>query len=321
MRAFSSIVKLFGIAAILFSLAVSVFAEQAPVYDADSASSSFDNEMDSNQSEVVDNSSPSTRLEHRIARIEQQMSNLQDSHASSRIDSLQNEVQSLREQVEQLAHQLQQLQSQQKAMYTDFDKRLAEQNMAISKQSKQKIALGHVSDAEPAVTTKLASKSISAPAKKEKAMEATTTMSQPTAFSQVSSDDQPNVAEEQQIYQTAYRLIKTKKYNEAVDVLQNMLHKYPSGQFAANAHYWLGELYGLMNKNDQALVEFNTVVKNYSNSPRVSDAQLKIAIIYAAQLKWSEAKTAFKKVINRYPGTAAARVASTQIKQIKQAGH
>ena len=136
-----------------------------------------------------------------------------------------------------------------------------------------------------------------------------------------STDNQPNVAEEQQIYQTAYSLIKAKKYNDAVDALQKMLKKYPSGQFASNAHYWLGELYGLMGKNDQALAEFGTVVKTYPDSPRVSDAQLKLGLIYASQTKWSDAKTAFKRVINHYPGTASSRLASEQLKQIKQAGH
>ena len=97
-----------------------------------------------------------------------------------------------------------------------------------------------------------------------------------------------------------------------------MLKKYPSGQFAANAHYWLGELYGLMGKNDQAVTEFGAVVQNYPDSPRVSDAQLKVGLIYAAQFKWSDAKSSFKKVINRYPGTASARLAAEQLKQIKK---
>ena len=87
---------------------------------------------------------------------------------------------------------------------------------------------------------------------------------------------QPNVAEEQQIYQTAYDLIKAKKYNEAINALQKMLQKYPSGQFAANAHYWLGELFGLLGKNDQSASEFSSVVKNYPDSPKVSDAQLSL---------------------------------------------
>jgi tol-pal system protein YbgF len=135
------------------------------------------------------------------------------------------------------------------------------------------------------------------------------------------TDGQPDVAEEQQIYQTAYNFIKAKKYNDAVSALQGMLKKYPSGQFASNAHYWLGELYGLMDKNDRALIEFSAVVKIFPDSPRVSDAQLKVGLIYASQSKWSDAKMAFKKVINQYPGTASARLASEQLKQVKLAGH
>jgi len=44
-------------------------------------------------------------------------------------------------------------------------------------------------------------------------------------------------------------------------------------------------------------------------------------LIYASQLKWPDAKTALKKVVSRYPGSPSARLASEQLKQIKQAGH
>ena len=111
------------------------------------------------------------------------------------------------------------------------------------------------------------------------------------------------------------------RYNDAIAALQKMLQKYPTGQFAANAHYWLGELYGLLGKSAQSAVEFDAVVKNYPDSPKVSDAQLKLGLIYTAQFKWPEAKTTFKKVINHYPGTASARLAAEQLKQIKEAGH
>jgi TolA-binding protein len=76
-----------------------------------------------------------------------------------------------------------------------------------------------------------------------------------------------------------------------------------------------------MGKNDLALNEFSTVVTTYRDSPRVSDAQLKVGLIYSAQSKWSDAKSSFKQVINHYPGTAPARVASEQLKQIKTSGH
>ncbi len=300
-----------------------VFAESAPVYDADSVQ--FDNSMDqqdqrdvpppppeqegfkpiqvANNGQAANNQEMPTsmRMEHlsveqRMQRVEQQINTIQNGDISARVGSLQDQVQSLQGQVELLTHQLQQLQAQSKAQYQDMDKRLTQQN-ALTKTTT--LAAGD-SDKRKKPVTKLA-----------------VTSSATESISTRTDVNQPNVAEEQEIYQTAYNMIKAKKYDEAVKALQGMLHKYPSGQFASNAHYWLGELYGLMGKNDQALNEFNTVVKLFPDSPRVSDAQLKVGLILASQSKWSEAKTIFKKIINRYPGTASARLASENLKQIQ----
>jgi TolA-binding protein len=48
---------------------------------------------------------------------------------------------------------------------------------------------------------------------------------------------------------------------------------------------------------------------------------LKLGLILAGQFKWTDAKSTFKKVINHYPGTASARLAAEQLRQIKEAGH
>lgn len=288
----------------------------------------------------------STTLTQRLQKVEQQLSNLQEGDSSQRVESLQSQVQSLRNQVEQLTHQLQQAQEQQKSMYADLDKRVSTPTQSET-QTTDSLADNSVettsSLSTPAASTtksrstrkdtilKQASKKtpgktiVAKEAKEVKVATTTSSVTEATTSNKSASkkalESQPNVAEEQQIYQTAYTLIKAKKYNEAVNALKGMLVKYPTGQFASNAHYWLGELYGLMSKNDEALNEFNAVVKNYPNSPRISDAQLKVGLLYAAQFKWAEAKAALKSVVNHYPGTASARLALEQIKQIKQAGH
>lgn len=313
-----------------------LFAEPAPVYDADSMPSQFDSpdqpqaddlpppppeqdnafvpmpqHRENEQHASMQPSQPpvltqqhgdqnAASVEERLERMEQQLYTLQDntqsSDSSPRIDFLLSQVQALRTQVEQLTRQVQALELRPQAQVApvpaaDPDKSLVS-HQAIPDE-KNKLA---ADTPKPAPVT-------TPPAPQAKPMA------------------QPNVAEEQQIYQTAYNLIKMKKYNDAVNTLQSMLKRYPSGQFASNAHYWLGELYGVMGKNDQALSEFLTVVRSYPDSPRVSDAQLKVGLIYATQLKWNEAKSAFKTVINRYPGTTSSRLAAEQIKQIKQAGH
>lgn len=338
---------------LLSGIAMSALAEDAaPVYDVDNYPPQFDGVPDTGtssssqpdlQPELQSQSQPQSQpqphqemtvanepsapppapltLEQRMRRVEQQVNNTQQSTAP-KVEALQSQIQTLRGQVEELTHQLQQLQNQQRAMFTDIDKRL---NKSPANQAT--LASADTTSTESPVEntpTKETNVSFSkTPVKAANVSSSAVPLTKPTIAvpTKTATDNQPNVAEEQQIYQTAYDLIKAKKYNDAIAALQKMLQKYPSGQFAANAHYWLGELYSLLSKNEQSVQEFSTVVRDYPESPKVADAQLKVGLIYAGQFKWTDAKSVFKKVINRYPGTSSARLASEQLKQIRLAGH
>jgi tol-pal system protein YbgF len=313
-------IKKLVLTVLAFSTVSLAYAEEAPVYDVDNYSQQSDaqgsavvnNDTGPEPAEVADADNvpapiPTASLtpNQRLAKVEHQVSNLQQTDVAAKITALQAEVQTLRGQLEEQTHQLQQLQNQQRTMYTDLDKRL-------NKETTQPAPIPEA----PIIHNKIISK------KKDSQPKTKVISAAPAAPAEAPvAAVQPNVAEEQQIYQTAYDLIKAKKFNDAIAALQKMLQKYPAGQFAANAHYWLGELYDLQTKPDLAASEFSAVVQHYPDSPKVADAQLKLGMIYAAQFKWSDAKTAFKKVITHYPGTATARLAAEQMKQIKLAGH
>jgi tol-pal system protein YbgF len=318
--------KIIGMATAI-AVVVPVFAESAPVYEVEAMQQ--DDSTDQSQyppppeeefggafvspepaSPVAQPSAAPLTMGQRMKRVEQQINNMQNADSTARVESLQAQLQTLRGQVEQLTHQLGQLQEQQKALYADLDKRLSAASATASVPSAGATAVFSASEQASKSTTR----TLSAAEKPSKASATTSKVVETTV-------SQPDVAEEQQIYQTAYNLIKAKKYKDAVDALKNMLKKYPSGQFSSNAHYWLGELYGLMGKNELALAEFQAVLKARPSSPREPDAQLKVGLILASQLQWAEAKAALKKVVNRYPGSASARLAQEQLKQIKQAGH
>jgi tol-pal system protein YbgF len=330
------------VVAVLSSFATFSYAEDAPVFDLDSMAQQFDGQPEtplnqvppSEQDPMVSQQAPPAeqpmikpdqpiekaeqpliKPDQPIEKVEQQ-SVIKSDHPIERaeqgtiksephpiakaepagkeagkVNQLQNEVQTLRGQVEELTHQLQQLQTQQKTMYADLDKRVT--------------------------TTKKPSEEEARKALTEKANDP----SKALAPKPVDTYPQPSAAEEQQTYQTVYEMIKAKKYNEGIAALQKMLQKFPSGAFAGNAHYWLGEVYSLAGKFEQSANEFSIVVKNFPNSSKVSVSQLKLGTIYASQSKWSDAKSAYRKVINQYPGTASAHLASQQLKQIKLAGH
>ncbi|OGT57443.1 MAG: tol-pal system protein YbgF [Gammaproteobacteria bacterium RIFCSPHIGHO2_12_FULL_42_10] len=283
-------------------LAVSVqpiFAEAAPVYDAD--------RMPQSQSSGDGN------YDERIQRLEQQIHNQSGGgDNSAHIDSLQDQIQALREQVDQVTHQLRVLQSQQQAQAANVEKRLA----------------SRVDDA-PAPTKSVSSSTVKAD-KADGASDTATLATNPVSNhaargalvvaknkKSADADDRPDMTEEQQLYQSAYNFIKEKKYDDAATSLQEMLKKYPSGQFASNAHYWLGELYGMQSKNDLALQEFSAVITSFPKSPRVPDAQLKIGLVYSAQGKLKEAEQLYKKVIHNYPKTASAKTAAVELEKVK----
>ena len=292
--------------AMLTSIAIPVYAESAPVYDVDSMPQQFDSgaadqqnlptppapEADTfvpvqpaDQADTTmgvpaqaEASSPEPvvphgSMEQRLRRVEQQINNMQHSERVAKVDSLQEQMQTLRGQVEQMQHDLQVMQTQQKKMYDDLDKRLGSKSEVVAEtNSKSKSAEQDSADTTDA-STPAVSDDTPGLTPSAKSAHQSTAKAAPTKPAAADAANQPNVAEEQQIYQTAYNFIKAKQYNEAVNALQDMLKKYPSGQFAANAHYWLGELYGLLNKPDLALKEFTAVIKTFPDSPRVSDAQ------------------------------------------------
>lgn len=268
---------------------------------------------------TVNTSSMST--DQRLRRVEQQMNTMQSNDLGSKTDSLQAQVQDLRSQVEQLTHQLAQAQAAQKSMYSDLDKRLSSSASAAPAVNEDDNTPPPAAVSKPSAKASTVKPAVVAATKKADVKTTDVKPDAKVAAATPKASAALNGAEEQQIYQTAYELIKAKKYSQAVTTLQEMLQKYPSGQFASNAHYWLGELYGLMGKNDQALAEFLTIVKNFPDSPRVADAQLKVGLIFAAQNQWPDAKLAFKKVSSKYPGTASAKLATEQLKQLSQAGH
>lgn len=317
----------------LVSLTPVVFAEDAaPVYDADSMPSQFDGQPDSgasSASSAVTSPAPAQQLqpEHsfvspqtltldqRLARVEQQLNNPDRNVDAAKVEELQKEIQTLRGQVEELTHQVQAVQAQSSQLHADVDKRLSKQAKAA------KTAPEPEAIEEAPVKNKTVAQDATKSEKTDGVLTKTESTETKTTESKTPTADQPNVAEEQQTYQTAYDLIKAKKYNDAISALQKMLQKYPSGQFAANAHYWLGELYGLTGKNDKSANEFASVMNDFPDSPKVPDAQLKLGLIYVADQKWADAKSAFKRVMRKYPGTSSAHLAAEQIKQLKQAGH
>ena len=128
---------------------------------------------------------------------------------------------------------------------------------------------------------------------------------------QLRQSDDP--MDEQLNYVAAYEHVKHKHYQQAITAMQSFLKSYPEGPYAANAHYWLGELYIVNNKNDKAKAEFETIINDFSDSNKLASAQYKLGVTLEKLGNKDEAQAQFIKVTEEFPGTAIARLARTKL--------
>jgi tol-pal system protein YbgF len=124
-------------------------------------------------------------------------------------------------------------------------------------------------------------------------------------------------ADEEAIYLKSFDQLRGGKYDAAIAGFRNMLGKYPQGNYADNAWYWMGESYHVKGDDTNALKAYQSLLQQFPASPKVPDALLKTGVIYQGQSKTAQARDAYQKVLKQYPSSSAAGQAKTRLAQLR----
>lgn len=125
--------------------------------------------------------------------------------------------------------------------------------------------------------------------------------------------DIPAQGGEYQAYRACYDLVKRKKFDEAITVFKQFQLDYPEGHYAANAYYWLGELYLTPPPRDIELARqsFAFLIERYPSHNKVPDALYKLGKVYYLKSDMPKSREYFERVIREYDKTdsSAAKLA------------
>ncbi|MES2673347.1 MAG: YbgF trimerization domain-containing protein [Pseudomonadota bacterium] len=171
----------------------------------------------------------------------------QKTEAYNQVQSLQQEVSELRSLVEEQGHELSRLKQQQLDNYVDLDRRVA----ILSTASKVPVA--------------------------ESSIESPPSPSSLSSDANVSDSGELGEAEE---YKAAYDLLRQRQVDASLLAFKQYLKKYPSGDFAGNSYYWLGEIFLLKNQLPQARESFAKLIEGFPSSNKVPDAKFKLGKVY-----------------------------------------
>jgi tol-pal system protein YbgF len=156
-----------------------------------------------------------------------------------------------------------------------------------------------------------------AQADQQKSLEA---MNQFIAQRQKDLEKAEHPADRMGIYNLARQKLDAGQLARARELLQDFLARYPKDELAPNAQYWLGETYYAEKRWNDAIVEFQKVLKEHRSSDKVPDALLKIGMSFQAQGDCKNAELFFEEVAQSHRSSPTAKIAREKSAECRKAG-
>jgi tol-pal system protein YbgF len=121
--------------------------------------------------------------------------------------------------------------------------------------------------------------------------------------------------EEKRAYEGALNQFKVGNYSSAIDLLSQLLAKYPNSKLAPNAQYWIGMGYSGRRDYRNAISALQKVIAQWPLDPKAADAMLSIASAQEATGDVKSAQATLQDVLSKYPGSTAADQARLRLQQ------
>ena len=122
-------------------------------------------------------------------------------------------------------------------------------------------------------------------------------------------------AREAQDYESALNQFKAGRYKEAATAFAAFVQKYPDGQLAANAQFWLGNAWYAQRDCKRAVEAQTVVTTRYADSPKAPDAWLALATCQQELGQAAAAKRSLETLVAKYPKAPAADAAQQRLKK------
>jgi tol-pal system protein YbgF len=117
-------------------------------------------------------------------------------------------------------------------------------------------------------------------------------------------------------YRDAFSLLRAGEYDRAVAAFNDFQTSYPNSQYGDNAQYWLAEAHYAKRDFAAAVTEYQKMLTAYPASRKLSHAMLKLGYSYDALGQPADARAILEELGQRFPGSAAARLAEERLAQL-----
>jgi tol-pal system protein YbgF len=124
------------------------------------------------------------------------------------------------------------------------------------------------------------------------------------------------VPDPEELYNSAYSKLNKKDFQGARKEFREFLELFSQTEYSDNAQFWIGECYYREKRYEEAILEFEEVIKKFPQGNKLPDALLKQAFSFIALNDANSAKLLLQKILDRYPTSAQAEIAKNKLKSL-----
>ena len=125
------------------------------------------------------------------------------------------------------------------------------------------------------------------------------------------------IPDPEELYNIAYSKLSQGDFQGARKEFKNFLELFPQTEYSDNAQFWIGDCYYREKRYEEAILEFEEVIKRFPHGNKIPDALLKQAFSFIAINDTNSAKLILQKIINQHPTSAQAEIANNKLKTLQ----
>jgi tol-pal system protein YbgF len=116
-----------------------------------------------------------------------------------------------------------------------------------------------------------------------------------------------------ELFSQAYADYTRGQYDLAIQEFREYLKRYPTGERADSAQYWIGVSLAGKQKYPDAVEAFDALLQNFPSSDKIPDAHVKKGGALEKLGKRREALMQYRYVVEHFPNSAAAKIARDKL--------
>jgi len=119
------------------------------------------------------------------------------------------------------------------------------------------------------------------------------------------------------LYAQSLALFKEKKIDQAYEGFAAYLSKYPDGNMAANARFWMGECLYNQNEFELAILDYQKVIVDFPKNLKAPAALLKQGMAFEKLNDAETARIVYQKILDNYPESDQLTVAKSRLQNLQ----